>query len=76
VTAEAVLLDTQSATNLVTLDSHLIESLPNSYRPLNFVFALAGTTEAQSGMTSRSNSFDQNASMFGINGGRTGNAQI
>jgi len=77
VTAEAILLDTQSATNLVTLDSHLIESLPNSYRsPLNFVFALAGTTEAQSGMTSRSNSFDQNASMFGINGGRTGNAQI
>jgi hypothetical protein len=77
VTAEAVLLDTQTATNSVTLDSHLIESLPNSYRsPLNFVFALAGTTEAQSGMTSRSGSFDQNASMFGINGGRTGNAQI
>ena len=31
VTAEAVLLDTESATNLVTMDSHLIESLPNSY---------------------------------------------
>src|SRR5205814_5035637 len=77
VSAEAVLHDTQSPTKLATLDSHLIESLPNSYRsPLNFVFALAGTTEGQSGMTSRSGSFDQNASMFGINGGRTGNAQI
>ena len=66
VASEAVLLDTESANNSVTLDSHLIESLPNSYRnPLNFVFALAGTTEAQSGMTSRSTSFDQNASVTG-----------
>src|SRR5205823_2712700 len=72
VTAEAVLLDTESATNLVTMDSHLIEALPNSYRnPLNFVFALAGTTEGQAGLTSRSGSFDQNGSMFGLNGGRT-----
>src|SRR4051812_42809061 len=48
VTAEAILLDTQSANSSVTLDSQLIASLPNSYRnPLNFVFALAGTTEAQ-----------------------------
>ncbi len=77
VTAEAVLLDTQSATNTATLDTHLIASLPNSYRnPLNFVFALAGTTEAQSGMTTRSGSLDQNGSMFGLNGGRSGNAQI
>src|SRR3954464_8743458 len=77
VTAEAVLLDTETATNLVTMDSHLIEALPNSYRnPLNFLFALAGTTEAQSGMTSRSTSFDQNASAFGLNGGRSGNEQI
>jgi len=77
VASEAVLLDTESANNSVTLDSHLIESLPNSYRnPLNFVFALAGTTEAQSGMTSRSTSFDQNASAFGLNGGRSGNEQI
>src|SRR5437764_900505 len=77
VTAEAVLLDTESATNLVTMDSHLIESLPNSYRdPLNFVFALAGTTEAQSGQTTRSGSFDQNGSQFGLNGGRIGNEQI
>jgi hypothetical protein len=77
VTAEAVLLDTESASNTATLDSHLIESLPNSYRnPLNFVFALSGTTEGQAGLTSQSGSFDQNGSMFGLNGGRTGNAQI
>jgi hypothetical protein len=76
VTSQAVLLDTDSASNSVTMDSHLIESLPNSYRnPLNFVFALAGTTETQ-GMTSRSTSFDQNGSMFGLNGGRAGNEQI
>ena len=77
VTGEALLLDTQSANNSVTLDSHLIESLPNNTRnPLNFVFSLAGTTEAQGGMTSRSGTFDQNASMFGMNGGRSGNASI
>jgi hypothetical protein len=77
VSGEAVLVDTQTANRSVTLDSRLIESLPNSYRnPLNFVFALAGTTEAQSGMTSRSTSFDQNGSSFGLNGGRSGNEQI
>jgi hypothetical protein len=77
VSSEAVLVDTESATNLVTMDNHLIEALPNSYRnPLNFVFAIAGTTEAQAGLTSRSNSFDQNGSMFGLNGGRSGNEQI
>lgn len=77
VTSEAVLVDTESANNSITMDSHLIESLPNSYRnPLNFVFALAGTTEAQSGMTSQSTSFDQMGSMFGLNGGRIGNEQI
>lgn len=77
VTGEAVLLDTQSANNSVTFDAHLIESLPNNTRnPLNFVFSLAGTTEAQGGMTSRSGTFDQNFSMFGLNGGRSGNAEI
>lgn len=77
VTAEAILLDTESANNTTTLDAQLLQSLPNNYRnPLNFVFALAGTTEAQSGMTTRSGSFDQNGSMFGLNGGRSGNAQI
>src|SRR3954447_20069739 len=77
VTAEAILLDTQSANSSVTLDSQLIASLPNSYRnPLNFVFALAGTTEAQAGLTTRSGTLDQNGSMFGLNGGRTGNEQV
>jgi hypothetical protein len=77
VTGETVLVDTQSANNSVTMDSQLIEALPNNTRsPLNFVFSLAGTTEGQGGMTSRSGTFDQNFSMFGLNGGRTGNAQI
>ncbi len=77
VTGEAVLVDTQSANNSVTMDSQLIEALPNNTRsPLNFVFSLAGTTEGQGNMTSRSQTFDQNFSMFGLNGGRTGNAQI
>ncbi len=77
VTSEAVLLDTESATNLVTMDDHLIQALPNSYRnPLNFVFSLAGTTEGQAGLTTRSGTFDQYGSMFGLNGGRTGNEQI
>ncbi|MBV8072294.1 MAG: TonB-dependent receptor [Acidobacteriaceae bacterium] len=77
VSGEAILIDTQTANNSVTLDSQLVQSLPNSYRnPLNFVFALAGTTEAQSGLTSRSTSFDQYGSAFGLNGGRSGNEQI
>src|SRR5437868_1146965 len=77
VTAQAVLLDTESANNTATLDSQLIESLPNNYRnPLNFVFALAGTTEGQAGLTTRSGSLDQYGSMFGLTGGRTGNAQV
>lgn len=77
VSANTVLLDTQTPNNSVTLDSVLVEGLPNNTRnPFNFVFDLAGTTEAQGGMTSRSQSFDQNASMFGINGGRSGDADI
>ena len=77
VTGESVLVDTQSANNSVTMDSKLIEALPNNTRsPLNFVFSLAGTTEGQGGMTSRSQTFDQNFSQFGLNGGRTGEAQI
>lgn len=77
VTGEAVLVDTQSANNSVTMDSHLIEALPNNTRnPLNFVFSLAGTTEAQGNQTSRSQTFDQLFSQFGINGGRDADAQI
>lgn len=77
VPGESVLVDTQSANNSVTMDSQLIEALPNNTRnPLNFVFSLAGTTEGQGGMTSRSQTFDQLFSQFGLNGGRTGEAQI
>ena len=72
-----VLLDTAGANNPTTLDEALLESLPNNtLQPLNFVFALAGTTEAQGGMTTRSGFLDQNASMFGINGGRSGESEI
>lgn len=77
VTGSAVLVDTQTANNSVTLDSQLISALPNNTRnPLNFVFALAGTTEAQSGLTSRSSSFDQYGSAFGLNGGRSAEEQV
>jgi hypothetical protein len=77
VTGAAVLLDTESANHSVTLESRLVTQLPTSTRsPLNFVFALAGTTEAQGGMTSRSSNTDQMFSMFGLQGGRSGNAQI
>lgn len=79
VTASAVLLDTETANNTVTMDNHLIESLPNNTRnPLNFVFAVAGTTPAPSGsgQTNNYNTLDQQSSNFGINGGRTGEAEI
>ena len=77
VRGSSVLVDTQSANNSVTMDSQLIQALPNSTRnPLNFVFSLAGTTEGQGGQTSRSQTFDQLFSQFGLNGGRTGEAQI
>jgi hypothetical protein len=77
VTASAVLMDSESANNAITMDSALIESLPNStLQPLNFIFAMAGSTESQGGMTSRSQTFDQMGSMFGINGGRTGESEI
>lgn len=77
VSGSTVLVDTESATNSVTIDQALLQSLPNNtLQPLNFIFDLAGTTEAQGGMTSRSGFLDQNASMFGINGGRTGESEI
>ncbi|HEY3707597.1 MAG TPA: carboxypeptidase-like regulatory domain-containing protein [Terracidiphilus sp.] len=77
VSANTVLVDTESSNNSITMDEVLIQSLPNNTRnPLNFVFNLAGTTEAQGGMTSRSQSFDQNASAFGINGGRSAESEI
>lgn len=76
VSADTVLVDTETPNNSVTMDNVLIENLPNSSRnPLNFVFDLAGTTESQ-GETSRSTTFDQQASAFGINGGRTAESEI
>ncbi len=77
VSGSSVLLNTEDATNSVTLDSQLIQALPQStLQPLNFVYDLAGTTAAQGGMTSRSISFDQYGSTFGINGGRSGESEI
>ncbi len=77
VTGSAVLVDTQTANHTVTLDSHLLEALPNSTRnPLNFVFAVAGTTEAPGGQTQKSGTLDQMSSNFGLNGGRTGDESI
>lgn len=73
----AVLLDTASANNLVTLPSRMLQNLPNNtLNPLNFVYALAGTTEAQGGMTTRSATTDQMGSTFGINGGRSAESLI
>ncbi|MGI8959041.1 MAG: TonB-dependent receptor domain-containing protein [Bryobacteraceae bacterium] len=77
VTGSAVLLDTETANTSATLDSQLINALPNATRtPLNFVFAVAGTTQGPAGMTQTNGTLDQNASMFGLNGGRTGEASI
>ena len=77
VPADIVLVDTETPNNSVTMDHVLIEGLPNSTRnPLNFVYDLAGTTEAQGGLTSRSQTFDQEASTFGINGGRSAESEI
>lgn len=77
VTGSTILLNTENATNSTTLDSQLIQALPqNTLEPLNFVYDLAGTTAAQGGMSSRSTSFDQMTSTFGVNGGRTGESEI
>jgi len=77
VNTDTVLVDSETPNNFITMDQVLIEGLPNSTRnPLNFVFDLAGTTEAQGGLTSRSQTFDQTASAFGINGGRSGESEI
>jgi hypothetical protein len=77
VTGSAVLLDTETANTSATLDSRLISELPNGTRnPLNFVFAVAGTTQGPAGQTQPNGTFDQNASSFGLNGGRTGEESI
>lgn len=77
VTGQAILLDTKTANHAITMERQLVSELPTNTRsPLNFVFALAGTTPAQGGMTSSSSATDQMFSMFGLQGGRSGNAQI
>ncbi len=77
VTESAVLVDTETANTSATLDSRLIAALPNNTRnPLNFVFAVAGTTEAPGGMNQRNGTLDQNSSMFGLNGGRSGEESV
>jgi hypothetical protein len=77
VTGSSVLLDTETANSSAIMDSRMISALPNGTRnPLNFVFAVAGTTQGPAGMTQPNGTFDQNASMFGLNGGRTGEATI
>jgi hypothetical protein len=77
VVASAALVDTQTANTSATMESRLIQDLPNGTRnPLNFVFALAGTTAPPSGMSGKFQVLDQMASNFGMNGGRTGSASI
>lgn len=74
----AVLVDTASASTSITIDSQMLQSLPNNtLQPLNFVFNLAGTTESVANyMSTRSGTVDQNTSTFGLNGGRTAEALI
>lgn len=77
VTAAATLVDTETANTAVTMESHLIEQLPNGTRsPLNFVFALAGTTRPPQGYSGMFQVLDQSAANFGLNGGRTDEESI
>jgi len=77
VSEAATLVDTQTANNVTTLESRLIQDLPNGTRsPLNFVFSLAGTTAPPGGMSGKFQVLDQMASNFGLNGGRTGEEMI
>lgn len=77
VTGSSVLVDTETANQAVTLDSRVLANLPNGTRnPLNFVFAVAGTTQGPAGSTNPNGTFDQSSSSFGLNGGRTGEASI
>lgn len=77
VSETATLVDTRTANNTVTLESRLIQDLPNGTRsPLNFVFSLAGTTAPPGGMSGKFQVLDQMTSNFGLNGGRTGEELI
>jgi hypothetical protein len=77
VAGSALLVDTRTANDSAILDQRLVAELPNNTRnPLNFVFALAGTTPAPGGQTQRAGTLDQMSSNFGLNGGRTGEEQV
>lgn len=72
VQASAILLDTQSANQGVTLNSNQVENLPISVRtPFALLFSIAGTTSVSSTGSSVFNDvFDQQYSRFALNGGR------
>ena len=77
VTAAATLVDTETANTAVTMESRLIQDLPNATRsPLNFVFSLAGTTAPPQGYGGRFQVLDQSTANFGLNGGRSNGASI
>lgn len=78
VTDAAVLLDRRSADQTATLTGAMVAQLPTSTRnPLNFVFALAGTTPpTTSYMYSPDSSTDQSFNTFGLQGGRSGSSQV
>ena len=77
VTASATLVDTETANNTTTMESRLIQELPNGTRsPLNFVFSLAGTTSPPQNFGGRFQVLDQSTANFGLNGGRTAEEAI
>ena len=80
VTAEAVMLDTQSANQTTSLDRSEITEMPLSFRnPLALVHTNAGvfSSFANSGrLKIRDRVRDQNWGLFSMNGGREGNNTI
>ncbi len=77
VTANATLVDTETANTSAVFETKLIQDLPNASRnPLNFVFSLAGTTTPPGGMSGRFGVLDQMTSNFGLNGGRSGEESV
>jgi hypothetical protein len=70
--ANAILLETQSASEGTTLAGNQVANLPISVRtPFALVFAVAGTTSVSSlGSSITNDIFDQQYSRFALNGGR------
>ena len=69
VSAQAVLLETQSADRTVTLDAAQVEALPlNMRNPFALVHTTAGVTAVRTGISQ--SYLDQNQSRFAMNGGR------